>query len=265
MDMKGKTVLVTGAASGIGRCTALKYAEMGASQIACLDIHDASNRETVKLIEAAGARAIAVQVDLGKVADIRRAYAEVFAAFGRLDAAAHIGGYSWRGESTEITEEQWDMVINVNLRGTFFCCQEALKIMYAQGSGAIVNMSADAAFFPTRGFAVQAAGKGGIALMSRSLGFESAPRGVRVNAVSPGIVLVQPTGFAKPAGPEVKLDPRTPKLESVASLGKQTASGRWMEAEEVANTFVFLSSNAASGISADLLYVNCGGYPTLEF
>src|SRR4051812_7518486 len=117
MNMTGKTVLVTGAASGIGRCTALKYAEMGASQVACLDIHDTSNRETVEMVQAAGASAIAVQVDLGKVTEIRRAYAEVLAAFGRLDAAAHIGGYSWRGESTELTEEQWDMVINVNLRG----------------------------------------------------------------------------------------------------------------------------------------------------
>lgn len=265
MLMKDKTVLVTGAASGIGRCTALKYAEMGATRIACLDIHQESNRETVRTLESKGVKAIAVQVDIGKVAEIRRAYAEVMSAFGRLDAAAHIGGYSWRGESTEVTEEQWDMVINVNLRGTFFLCQEALKIMYAQGSGAIVNMSADAAFYPTRGFAVQAAGKGGIALMSRTLGFESAPRGVRVNAVSPGIVLVQPTGYAKPAGPDVPPDPQAPKLDSVASLGKQTAPKRWIEAEEVANTFVFLSSDAATGISGDLISVNCGGYPTLQF
>lgn len=265
MDMKGKMVLVTGAASGIGRRTALRYAECGAAQVACLDIHQESNRETARMIEAAGAKALAVQLDLGKVEHIRRAYAEVAAAFGRLDAAAHIGGYSWRGETTEVTEQQWDMVIDVNLRGTFFCCQEALKLMYAQGSGAIVNMSADAAFFPIQGFAVQAAGKGGIALMSRTLGFEAAPRGVRVNAVSPGIVLVQPTGVGKPDGPEVKRDPRTPSLESIASLGKQTAPGRWIEAEEVANTFVFLSSDAASGINADTIFVNGGGYPTLQF
>ena len=265
MLVKNKTVLVTGAASGIGRCTALKFAEQGASRIACLDIHQESNLDTARMLRERGVEAIAVQVDIGKVAEIRRAYAEVKTAFGRLDAAAHIGGYSWRGETTEVTEEQWDTVINVNLRGTFFLCQEALKIMYAQGSGAIVNMSADAAFYPTRGFAIQAAGKGGIALMSRTLGFESASRGVRVNAVSPGIVLVQATGVGKPPGPEVPPDPLAPKLASIEDMGLQTASRRWIEAEEVANTFVFLSSDAAAGISGDMISVNRGGYPTLQF
>src|SRR4051794_16014176 len=131
MNMTGKIALVTGAASGIGRATAIRYAQHGATGVACLDIHDDSNRETVRQVEAAGARAVAIHVDLGKVADIRAAYAEAMARFGRIDAAAHIGGYSWRGETVDVTEEQWNTVIDVNLRGTFFCCQEALKIMYA--------------------------------------------------------------------------------------------------------------------------------------
>jgi len=265
MNMVGRNVLVTGAASGIGRCTALKYAASGAAQVACLDIHDDGNRETATLVERAGAKALHVHVDLSNVAEIKKAYGGVLAAFGRLDAAAHIGGYSWRGETLDVTPEQWDIAIAVNLRGTFFCCQEALKVMYAQGSGAIVNMSADAAFHPIQGFAVQAAAKGGIALMSRTLGFESARRGVRVNAVSPGIVWVKPTGLTRPIGPAVRRDPNEPPPPSVESMGNQTASGRWIEAEEVANTFVFLSSDAASGINGDLIFVNAGGYPTLQF
>lgn len=265
MDMLGKTVLVTGAASGIGRRTALRYAECGAAQVACLDVHDEGNRSTAAAVAELGARVIAVHVDLGDVPGIRAAYAEVLAQFGRLDAAAHIGGYSWRGETLDITEEQWDRVVNVNLRGTFFCCQEALKVMYAQGAGAIVNMSADAAFHPMHGLAVQAAAKGGIALMTRTLALEASRRGVRVNAVSPGIVKVDNTGAARPAGPALRRAAHEPAPPPIDALPEQTAPGRWIEAREVADSFVFLSSDAASGISGTLQFVNGGGYFSLQY
>jgi NAD(P)-dependent dehydrogenase (short-subunit alcohol dehydrogenase family) len=257
-------VLVTGAASGIGRATALRFAARGATRIACLDIHDAGNQDTAGLVTAAGAEALAIHVDLGSVASIRAAYAEALAALGRIDAAAHVGGYSWRGETVDVTEEQWDMVINVNLRGTFFCCQEALRAMYAQGSGAIVNMSADAAFFPIYGFAVQAAGKGGIALMTQTLALETARRGVRVNCVSPGITKVAPTGSARPPSPNLKRDD-LPVPPPADAMPEQTAGGRWMQAEETADAIVYLASDAASGVNGTLLHVNGGGYLTLNY
>ena len=84
--------------------------------------------------------------DGDNVQSIETAYGEVIKEFGRIDAAAHIGGFSWRGDTLDVTEEQWDTVVNDNLRGCFFCCQQAIRAMYEQGSGAIVNMSADAAF-----------------------------------------------------------------------------------------------------------------------
>jgi NAD(P)-dependent dehydrogenase (short-subunit alcohol dehydrogenase family) len=265
MDMMGKTVLVTGAASGMGRMTAVRYAENGAANVACLDLHDGGNEDTARLVEKAGAKAISVRVDLGSVPGIEAAYAEVLKEFGRIDAAAHIGGFSWRGDTLDVTEGQWDTVINANLRGCFFCCQQALRVMYEQGSGAIVNMSADAAFYPGFGFAVQAAGKGGIANMSASLAMEAARRGVRVNAVSPGIVAVERTGTDRYPGPDLRPESRPPNPVPQSDLGSQTAPGRYMRPEEIADTFVFLSSDAASGISGALLFVNGGGYPTLQF
>jgi NAD(P)-dependent dehydrogenase (short-subunit alcohol dehydrogenase family) len=264
MMLEGKTVLVTGTASGIGRETALLAVREGAVQVACLDIHDVNNEATAHEIEQAGAKALALHVDLGDVDQIRAAYRRVAEDFGRLDAAAHIGGYSWRGETLDVTVEQWDLVMNANLRGTFFCCQEALRIMYPQGSGAIVNTSADAAFHPIYGFALQAAGKGGIVNMTRTLALEAAPRGVRLNVVSPGIVRTQKAGYRRPEQPALRRD-NPPPVDAVNRLGEQTAIGRYMTMAEVAETFVFLCSDRASGINGDLIFVNGGGYPSLDY
>jgi NAD(P)-dependent dehydrogenase (short-subunit alcohol dehydrogenase family) len=266
MDMTGKTVLVTGAANGIGLATALRYAEYGVQAVACLDIDEAGARDTAARLEKLGVKALAIPLDLGDVGQIKAAYAQVVETFGRLDACAHIGGYSWRGETLDVTEEQWDAVINANLRSTFFCCQAALKVMYAQGSGAIVNMSADAAFFPIHGFAVQAAGKGGIVNMTQTLAHEAARRGVRVNVVSPGITKVERKGSHRPAEPVVRRDETmAPAATSSEVLTNQTAGGRWMTSVEIADTFVFLSSDAASGVNGSLLFVNGGGYFSLQY
>ena len=262
--MQGKTVLVTGTASGIARETALLCAREGATQIACLDIHDENNEATAHELEALGARAIAVHVDLADVDQIRASYARVHAEFGRLDAACHIGGYSWRGETLDVTAEQWDLVINVNLRSAFFCCQEALRIMYPQGFGSIVNTSADAVLHPIYGMAVQAAGKGGIVPMTKTLALEAAPRGVRVNVVSPGIVRTQKAGLQRPPQPELRRE-NPPPADAIERLAERTAIGRYMTMGEMAETFVFLCSDRAAGISGDLIVVNGGGYPTLDY
>jgi len=264
MLMKGKTVLVTGTASGIGRETALVAAREGAARIACVDVHADNNRATADELAAMGVETLALTVDLGDVPQIRAAFRAVAEAWGRLNASCHIGGYSWRGETLDVTEELWDQVMNVNLRGTFFCCQEALRIMYPQGGGAIVNMSADAAFYPIYGFALQAAGKGGIVNMTRTLALEAAPRGVRVNVVSPGIVRTQKAGADRPFQPPLRRD-KAPPPDAAARLAEKTAIGRYMTMTEVADTFVFLCSDRASGINGELVFVNGGGYPTLDY
>ena len=262
--VEGQTVLVTGTGSGIGRETALLFAEEGARRIACIDIAEAVNQDTAATLRDLGVEVMALQADLGSVDDIRRIFTTVRDAWGRLDSSLHIGGFSWRGETLDVTEEQWDTVINANLRSTFFCSQEALRTMYPQKSGAVVNISADAAFHPIYGFAVQAAGKGGIVTMSKTLALEAAEHGVRVNVVSPGIVSTQKQGAEKPFQPPLRrlrqVDP-----EAVTRLGEQTVPGRYLTMREVAQSCLFLCSSRASGINGDLLFVNGGGYFGLDY
>ncbi|MEW1823099.1 SDR family oxidoreductase [Arthrobacter sp. NPDC080031] len=256
--------LVTGAASGIGRATALKFAAAGATGVACLDVHVEGNASTSGEVELAGARALEVTLDLGDYDSIVAAYETVHQEFGRLDAAAHVGGYSWRGDTLGVTPQEWDRVVGVNLRGTFFCCQQALAIMYPQGSGGIVNMSADAAFDPIHGYSVQAAAKGGVVPLTKALAFEAARRGVRVNAVSPGITRVKRSGFVPDRGAPVVV-PGGLAADSSEGLEQHTGAGRWMETDEIASVIAFLAGPASSGVNGELVRINGGPYPTLEF
>lgn len=265
MNMTDKTVVVTGTASGLGRETALNFARNGATKIACLDIHEGGNAATADQLRELGAEPLALQMDLGNVGQIKAAFEKVLARFGRIDAAAFVGGYSWKAETLDVTEAQWDAFVNVNLRGTFFCCQEALKAMYERGSGALVTVSADAAFFPMEGLAVQAAAKGGVALMAKAMALEAARRGVRVNTVSPGIVHVKKSGWVTQAGPPQRPVPNLPPAPPASELKEQTARGRAMTEREIADAIVFLCSDAASGISGDTLFVNGGGYFALRY
>lgn len=265
MSFENKVILVTGAASGIGRATALAFAQKKVATLFCLDIHEGGNLETVEIAKALGCNVRALQADLGCVDAISQAFAAIRQEAGRLDGVALVGGYSWRGETLDVTSEQWDKVVGVNLKGVFFCCQEALKIMYPQRSGAIVTMSADGAFFPVEGLAVQAAAKGGVALMTRTLGFEAAPRGVRVNAVSPGIVAVKKSGWVSEPGPQVRRDEGADEPPPSSELAKATAAGRWMEEREIADVFVYLCSDESSGVNGQTLLVNAGGYKTMQY
>jgi NAD(P)-dependent dehydrogenase (short-subunit alcohol dehydrogenase family) len=260
MDMSDKVAVVTGAASGIGRATARAVAAAGARGLALVDLHDGV-RETAEAVQRDG---LAVEVficDLGSVAQIRDTFAGIRRAFDRVDAGAFVGGYSYRSRTLDTTEEEWDRVIDANLRGAFFCNQEALRLMYEQRAGSIVNMSADAAFYPVEGFAIQAAGKGGIWHMTQVLALEAAPKGVRVNAISPGNTSGGGKGVRVPRVSWPTEQHATPR-EAITSA---MVGGRMFEPEEIANAIVFLCSDASSAISGTLLHANAGGYYTMRF
>ncbi len=260
MDLTGKVAVVTGAASGIGRATAHAAARAGARGLALVDLHEGVE-QTADAVRRDGLQVGVFMCDLGSVAQIRDAFAGIRRAFGRIDACAFVGGYSYRSRTVDTTEEEWDRVINANLRGAFFCNQEALRVMYEQGAGSIVNMSADAAYYPVEGFAIQAAGKGGIWHMTQVLALEAAPRGVRVNAISPG--------NTSGGGHGVRV-PRVSWPADLHSISSEdiTASmvrGRMLEPEEIASTILFLCSDASSAISGALVHANAGGYYTMRF
>lgn len=260
MDMKGKVAVVTGAASGIGRATAHAIAEAGAAGLALVDLHE-SAQHTAGSLRHDGLRIEVFRCDLGKVAEIRETFAGIRAVFERIDACAFVGGYSYRNRTLETSEEEWDRVIGANLRGTFFCNQEALRTMYEQGSGAIVNMSADAAFHPVEGFTIQAAAKGGIWHMTQVLALEAAPRGVRVNCISPGNTAGGGQGVRVP---RVSW-PSAQYSSSLEDITRSMPGGRMLRPEEVASVILFLCSDASAAISGALIHANAGGYYTMRF
>lgn len=246
IDLKGKTAIVTGAASGMGKATAIAFGKQGA-HVALVDINGEGARQTARIVEDLGARTLVCQTDIAKVAEVRAMVQRVKQHFGRIDAVANVAAIFPRMKVVEVTEQHWDAIQNVDLRGVFFTCQEAMKVMMAQGGGAIVNVASGAAFRAIEGHAAYSAAKGGLVAMSRVMALEGARQGVRVNVVAPGHTITE--GALAGMGRE--------RMEAMA---KDLVPGRWMTPEEIASGIVFLCSDAASGINGAILNINGGNY-----
>ncbi len=246
MDMTGKIAAVTGAASGIGKRAALLYAEHGA-KVALIDINADGAAQVARQIEDTGGEAKAFTADLSKPDDARRVIADITAHFGRLDALANVAAIYPRAGVLDATEEHWDKVMDLNVRGVFFTSQAAMKVMTEQKSGAIVNIASGAAFRPLENMVAYCTAKAGLLGMSRVLALEGAPHGVRVNTVAPGHT-----------ASETILTYNT--RESLKEMAQDLVSKRWLEPEEIAQGVVFLSSDAASGINGAILNINGGNF-----
>ena len=246
MEFTGKTAIVTGAASGIGRATPVAFGKAGAN-VAAVDIDDAGAKRVAAQIEDTGGAATAYQADLTKPAQIKATVQKVVDTYGRVDALANVAAIYPRATVLEVTEEYWDRMMDLNLRAVFFCCQEALRVMLPQGSGVIVNIASGAAFRGIEGLSVYSAAKGGVVSLSRGLALEVARTGVRVNVVAPGNTDTD--------GIRANLT-----QEQVDAAAAELVSGRWMEPEEIAAAILFLCSDAASGINGAIINVNGGNY-----
>lgn len=185
-----KVALVTGSATGIGRACALQFAENGFDVVVNYSRSEAEARETLQLVEACGVRGLLIQCDVGSDAEVRNMLHTVDREFGRLDVLVNNAGTTWfidHKNLEEMTEEKWDRILQVNLKGPFFCIRAAVPLMKKSGGGAVVSVSSVAGISGDGSSIAYAASKGAVNTMTKSLARALGPE-IRVNAVCPGPV-----------------------------------------------------------------------------
>ncbi len=243
--LDGRVALVTGASRGIGRDLARALAHAGASVAAAARSLDDLDSLVAEIDTAAGI-AHAVELDVRDLASIEAAVGATVERFGRIDVLVNNAGVGTNHDALEATEDEWDAVLDVNLKGLFFCCQAAGRRMRARGFGRIVNISSQAGQVGIRRHAAYCASKGGVEQLTRVLALEWAPHGITVNAVAP-------TFIHTPGTAERLDDPAF--LSGVLS---QIPLGRVGSPMDVAGAVIFLASPAADLVTGATLSVDGG-------
>jgi len=241
--LTNKVSIITGAAQGIGQATAFKFAAEGAIVIVC-DVKQAAVDETVAQCRALGATAEGFAMDVTQRAVVDDVVAKVKAKFGRIDVLVNNAGITMDSSLKKMTIEQFDKVIDVNLRGVFHCSQAVSDGMVAQGSGVILNASSIVGLYGNFGQTNYAATKFGVIGFTKTWAREMGPQGVRINAVAPGFI----------ATPMVAAMPE----KVLADLAAKVHSRRIGKPEEIANVYAFLASDEASYINGEVIEVSGG-------
>ena len=249
--LAGKTVLITGASSGIGRATAIRFAEEGS--LVAINYRSPKERaeaETVleEVLQAGPARrGILIEGDISSEPQVIRMVDETIATFGRLDLLINNAGIQQGAPSHEVTLEDFNKIVNVNLQGTFLCSRQAIRHFLSRpGGGVIVNNTSVHEFIPKPQYLSYSASKGAIENITRTLALEYAASGIRVNSVGPGATIT-PINKAWIDNPEAR-----------AAVESHIPMGRSAEAAEIAGVFAFLASDDASYITGQSLFA-CGG------
>ncbi|EKU74681.1 MULTISPECIES: 2-dehydro-3-deoxy-D-gluconate 5-dehydrogenase KduD [Sphingobium] len=242
-DLTGKVAIVTGANTGIGQAIALSLAAAGADIAA---VGRTPAEETVEKVRALGRKAEIVSADLSSIEPVQRVVDETIAKLGGLDILINNAGIIRRADSVDFTEEDWDAVIDTNLKSTFFLAQAAGRHMLAQGSGKIVNIASLLSFQGGIRVPSYTASKSGVAGLTKLLANEWAAKGVNVNAIAPGYIATNNTAALQAD------ETRNRQIQ------ERIPAGRWGDPSDIGGAAVFLASPAANYIHGHILAVDGG-------
>lgn len=245
--LEGKVALVTGGDQGIGRGIALRLAQEGADVAFGFRSNQQGATETVADLQKLGRKAAAIQGDLGKLADVRKVVAEAIVKMGRIDILVNNAGLERHADFWEVTEQDFDLVLNVNLKGVFFITQSFVKhLMDRKNPGKVINISSVHEELPFPHFASYCASKGGLKMLCRNLAIELAPFGITVNNIAPGAI-------ETPINTKLLNDP-----VKLNALLENIPLRRLGKPEDVAGMAAFLASSDADYVTGTTFFVDGG-------
>ena len=246
MDLEGKSAIVTGGSMGIGTAVALDLGANGANVALSYRKHPKEAEEAAEKIKGMGRKAIAVQADVSKFADAEKMVKTAIQEFGKLDILVNNAGFNWDGVIWKMTEEQWDAVLNTNLKGYFNFIRLVAPIFREQKSGKIVNVTSINGLRGKFGQANYSASKAGIIGLTKTVAKELGKYSVNVNAVAPGLILTDMMAQMPEEAKQTSLD--------------ETVLKRLGDPEEVASVVTFLCSEKARHVTGEVIKVDGGQY-----
>ncbi len=247
MRLKDKIALITGSSRGVGRAVALAFAKEGAKVVVNYSSSEKAAMEVVEKIKEMGSDAIAVKADVAKKQDVESLVNAGIEKFGRIDILVNNAGFTRPALLINMTEEQWDAVVDIHMKGTFFCSQAVANHMIEQKSGKIINVASVAGVVGTVGQVNYSAAKGGIISMTKSIARELARYNVCCNVISLGVVETEMTE-------KIRTDEKLREIYLNRILLK-----RFAKPEDITPAFVFFASDESNYITGQLLCVD-GGY-----
>ncbi|UYZ33826.1 SDR family oxidoreductase [Clostridium beijerinckii] len=243
-NLEGKVAIITGASRGIGSAIARQLSELGAKVVVNYSNNAVKAEEVVEEITKSGEQAVAIKADVSNIKDVERLFSETITKFGKVDILVNNAGVILYKLLSDVTEEEFDKLFNINVKGTYFACQQAMKHM--EDNGRIINFSTSVvgSMFPT--YSVYAATKGAVEQITRQLAKEFGPKKNTINAVAPGPINTELFNVGKTD-------------EQIEAIRQMNSFGRIGEPDDVANAIEFLVSDKAQWITGQTLRIN-GGY-----